>query len=83
MFLLKKNVYTYVRDVNFGKQHKFTVLKIKSCVSKNKVIFFDFIGHKKIALVISKCHYASKANFGEKGICINATLHDFRKLKIF
>ena len=32
---------------------KFVVLKIKSYVSKSKVIFFDFIGHKKIALVIS------------------------------
>ena len=32
---------------------KFAVLKIKSCVSTNETIFFDFISHKKIALVIS------------------------------
>ena len=45
-----------IRDVNFGKQHKFAVLKIKSYVSKDEVIFFDFIGHKKIALVINYSH---------------------------
>ena len=41
-----------VRDVNYGKQHEFAVLKIKSYVSKNKVIFFDSIGHKKIAFIV-------------------------------
>ena len=42
-----------MRCYKSGKQHKFAVLKIKSYVSKNKVIFFDFIGHKNIALLIT------------------------------
>ena len=45
-----------IRGVNYGKQHKFAVLKMKSYVSKNKVVFFDFIDHKKVALVLNYSH---------------------------
>ena len=56
------------KTVNYGKQHKFAVLKMKSYVLKNKAIFFDFIGHKKIVLVIALHSIrGAKRNFGPRG----------------
>ena len=48
--LSRSTVFTY-EMLNTVNSIKFAVLKIKSHVSKNKVISFDFIGQRKVALV--------------------------------
>ena len=65
MFWFNMHVF---RDANYGKQHKFAVIKVKSYVSKNKVIFFDFIGRKKIAIVKNYSHKLTyfRYNFFQK-----------------